>query len=333
MKHSRIVFFERKFPSANMALVVDEMPILVDTGFGSDAKETVELIREAGISPEDLHLIVNTHYHSDHAGGNYHLQQNYGIPIAAHKWEADAINSRDREACCAEWLDQPVEPYRIDRRLSDGDEIQSGNRVLRVLHTPGHTSGHISLYEPEEKILLCGDLFHRDDMGWINIFREGITSAYKSMDSLDRLAALPIQRAYSGHGSQIENPLVSIDTARNRFEKWRKSPEKISWHACKRIFAYSLIIFDGLPGEEIHGYLLKCAWFQDFARHSFQCEPDEFVPLLLDEMIRSRAAIWQDNRLVATAPYRAPGKQWMKTDIKPKDWPMETVQGAGLTGF
>ncbi len=69
-------FFERMFPSANMALIKDEFPVLVDTGFGSDWAETERLIREAGISPETLQLIVNTHYHSDHVGGNHQLQKN-----------------------------------------------------------------------------------------------------------------------------------------------------------------------------------------------------------------------------------------------------------------
>ena len=122
-----------------MILIKDHLPILIDTGFGSDAKDTEQLIREAGVSPEELHLIVNTHYHSDHVGGNFHLQKNYGVMIAAHKWEADLINSCDPEACSAEWLDQPVEPYRVDTKLSDNDEINTGSRTLKVLHTPGHT--------------------------------------------------------------------------------------------------------------------------------------------------------------------------------------------------
>ena len=206
MKKSSIIFFERKFPSANMILIKDQLPILIDTGFGSDAKDTEQLIKEAGVSPEELHLIVNTHYHSDHVGGNFHLQKNYGVTIAAHKWEADLINSCDPEACSAEWLDQPVEPYRVDTKLSDNDEINTGSRTLKVLHTPGHTLGHISLYEPEEEILICGDLFHKNDIGWLNIFREGVSSIQRSIESLDRLSTLRIQQAYSGHGPQMENP-------------------------------------------------------------------------------------------------------------------------------
>jgi hydroxyacylglutathione hydrolase len=320
MKKSSIIFFERKFPSANMILIKDQLPILIDTGFGSDAKNTELLIKEAGVSPEELHLIVNTHYHSDHVGGNFHLLENYGITIAAHKWEADLINSCDSEACSAEWLDQPVEPYRVGTMLLDNDEIHSGSRTLKVLHTPGHTLGHISLYVPEEEVLICGDLFHKNDIGWLNIFREGVSSIHRSMESLDRLSMLRIQKAYSGHGPEIENPLAAINVARERFEKWLRMPEKVSWHACKRIFSFTLIMKNGLAKEEIDNYLLKCGWFQDFARYSFQLQPEEFIQILLDEMIRSGAAIWHNNDLIATTPYQAPQKKWIDKDRKPRDW-------------
>ncbi|QUG42453.1 MBL fold metallo-hydrolase [Psychrobacillus sp. INOP01] len=323
MKKSSIIFFERKFPSANMILIKDRLPVLIDTGFGSDTKETERLIREVGVSPEDLSLIVNTHYHSDHVGGNFHFQSNYGVNIAAHKWEADLINNSDSESCSAEWLDQPVEPYRVDRKLSDNDEIETGNRTLQVLHTPGHTLGHISLYEPEEEILICGDLFHRDDIGWLNIYREGVASIHRSMESLDRLSKFRISRAYSGHGPQIENPQAAIDVARERFEKWLGNPEKVSWHACKRIFSFTLIMKDGLAKEEVDNYLLNCGWFQDFAHYSFQLQPEEFIQVLIDEMIRSGAASWQNDYLVATAPYQSPDKKWMNKKIKPRDWKLQ----------
>lgn len=290
MANSGVIFFERNFPSANMILVKGQLPLLIDTGFGSDAGETVQLIKEEGVSPDELHLIVNTHYHSDHVGGNSYLQQNYGVKIAAHQWDASCINARDREACCAEWLDQPVEPYHVDWQLADQDEINTGKKTFQVLHTPGHTLGHISLYEPEEELFISGDLFHDNDVGWFNIFREGVSSIQRTMESMERVAALRIRQAYSGHGPQIADPHRSIETARKRLDKWLKCPEKGSWHACKRIFAFTLIIKNGLSREEIPQYLLNCGWFQDFARHAFQLQPEEFIGVLLDEMIRSGAA-------------------------------------------
>jgi hydroxyacylglutathione hydrolase len=140
------------------------------------------------------------------------------------------------------------------------------------------------------------------------------------MESLDRLSMLRIQQAYSGHELQMENPLATIDAARKRFEKWLRMPEKVSGHVCKRIFSFTLIIKNGLAKEEINNYLLKCVWFQDFARYSFQLHREEFIQILLDEMIRSGAASWQNNHLIAAIPYQAPQKKWMNKNIELKGW-------------
>ena len=303
-----------------MILVKDERPITIDSGFGSDAEETVHLIRESGIFPSDLQLLVNTYYHSDHVGGNNHLQSKFGVQIAAHKWEAALINSRDPEACSAEWLDQPVKPYEVNRLLTDNDEITTGRRTFNVLHTPGHTLGHVSLYEPEEGILIYGDLFHRRDVGWFNIFREGVAAIQRSLESLERVRTLRIVHAYSGHGPQINEPLVSIDLARERLEKWLKQPEKVSWHACKRIFAFTLMMKDGLAKEKMKDYLLRCGWFQDFSRYSFQLQPDEFVQVLVDKMIWSGAADWKKDYLVSGVPYIVPEKDWLEREGMLRDW-------------
>jgi hypothetical protein len=58
----------------------------------------------------------------------------------------------------------------------------------------------------------------------------------------------------SGHGPQMENPRTNIDAARDRLDKWIKAPEKVSWHACKKIFAFTLIMKNGLAKEEIDHY-------------------------------------------------------------------------------
>src|SRR5688500_2497846 len=123
-------FFQRKFPSANMVLVSGPRPVLIDSGFGSDFADTVQLLESAGVHPSDLQMVVNTHYHGDHVGGNHGLQQTYDVPIAAHHWEGKLVNRRDRDACASEWLRQPIEPYTVDHLLKDGDEIDTGEQVL-----------------------------------------------------------------------------------------------------------------------------------------------------------------------------------------------------------
>jgi hydroxyacylglutathione hydrolase len=317
----RLIFFRRAYPSANAVLVRGERPVLVDTGFGSDLPVTEKLLREADVPPEDLRLIVNTHYHCDHAGGNSGLQRRYNLPIAAHRWEADLVNRGDREACGVEWPNQPVEPYEVNGSLSEGDEIETGGATLRVLHTPGHTLGRLSLYEPEAEVLICGDAVHGADVAWINPFREGVGAIRRTLESLDKLSELPVRRAYSGHGPEIEDFDAATEASRRRYAKRLEDPEKPAWHACKRIFGYALMIGEGFRESEVSPYLLRCPWFHDYARHGLGVEPEEFVEPLLAEMVRSKAAGWRDGRLVALPPHNPPPPGWLSGPYRPKDWP------------
>ncbi len=305
-----LTFLERRFPSANSVLLHGERPILVDTGFGSDIAETQALIGAAGVPPEKIALIVNTHYHSDHVGGNHFFQNRFGTPIAAHRWDASLVNRRDREACTAAWLDQPIESYTVQQVLSEGDELSTGSVTLRVLHTPAHTLGHIALYEPHEQVLLCGDVLQRDDVAWLNPFREGAGTLERSIEVLERFAVMSIRVAYSGHGAVIDEPKTAIEAALKRYRSWLTEPEKMAWHGAKRIFAYALMLRDGLQEADVEPYLLECLWLLDFSRHIFNQAPAIFAENLLTEIVRSGAAEWRSEvdgkRLVARTPYIAP---------------------------
>ena len=316
--------FERTFPSANMVLVRGETPVLIDTGFGSDVEQTKALLLGAGVPAERVAPVVNTHYHSDHVGGNFHLQSRYGVPIAAHRWEAGVVNSRDKEACGARWLCQPVEPYTVNRFLADGDEISAGGVMLRVLHTPGHTLGHVSLFEQREKILICGDAVHKDDVAWLNPFREGVGAVERAMDSLERLLRLGARWACSGHGKPMSDSSTALRRALQRYERWLEEPERAAWHGMKRIFAYALMIEGGLSEEEVTTYLLSSPWFTDYSAHVFGLAPEALVAPLLQEMQRSEAAAWrraaEGRRLIALAPHQPP-ERWRPEHTRPCAWP------------
>ncbi len=318
-------FFERPYPSANMVLIRTSRPVLIDSGFGSDITLTEKLLHDAGVPPQTLTLLANTHYHVDHVGGNHVLQQRYSLPIAAHRWEAAMIHQRDREACCAEWLNQPIESYSVDIALSDGDEIDAGDVRLQVIHTPGHTLGHLAFYEPQNQVLICGDTFHRNDVAWLNIFREGSGAIQRMQDTLDRLARLPIRYACSGHGPMMDNPMASLDAARRRYEKWFADPEKLAWHACKRIFTYALMLTNGMTSEEITTYLLASPWFHDYTRYTFKCPPSDFISPLIHETLRAQAATWQDGKLIPLTPYTHPVNGWSNGPTRPIDWPNNTL--------
>lgn len=315
-----LTFFQRTFPSANMSLIQGQRPILIDSGFGSDYAETERFIRDAGVDPAQLQYVVNTHYHSDHVGGNHHLQSRYGVPIAAYHFDGAMINRRDPHACCADWLVQPVEPYTVDRFLAAGDVLETGQVTLEVLHTPGHTLGHISLYEPRDQVLILGDVVHADDVSWINIFREGVDALERLMATLERLLQLPVRVAVSGHGPIHENPHAAMRTALERYERWQQDPTRLAWHATKRIFSYALMLTNGISKDDIWHFLLRCPWLYDYSQVYLRLTPHAFIEIFLAEMLRSGAAGWHDDHFVALTPYTPPSPAWNPDLLAPIAW-------------
>jgi hydroxyacylglutathione hydrolase len=296
-------------------------PWLVDTGFGAEAPGTAAWLQAQGVPPATLAGIINTHYHSDHVGGNYWFQTRYGLPIAASRQDAALINRRDPAACAAAWLDQPVEPYHVTVPLAEGDVIDTGTVRVQVIAAPGHTRGQICLYAPEERVLVTGDALHADDVPWINTYGEGRDALEQALATLDRLAGLDARLAVSGHGPPIRDVPAAIAAARRRYEKWRDDPERLAWHACKRIFAYALMIRDGLSAAQVEPYLLGCPWFQAYSRGDFDRSPAAFVTPFTAEMLRAGAAMWRDGRLVARTPHHPLPPDWAPVTPRPRDWP------------
>lgn len=101
----------------------------------SVADPVIEALEHRGWSPE---VILNTHHHPDHVGGNAGLKRRYGCEIIAPAADRHRISG-------------------VDRWVGEGDEVAIGNARGQVIAVPGHTSGHIAYHFPEQKVLFCGD--------------------------------------------------------------------------------------------------------------------------------------------------------------------------------
>jgi glyoxylase-like metal-dependent hydrolase (beta-lactamase superfamily II) len=312
-------FVPRPYPSSNLVLLTGPTPVMLDSGYGSDAAALGELIGAAGLTVGQLALVLNSHWHSDHSGGNAWLQAR-GVPVAAARMDGEAVNRRDPSACDAEWLDQPVEQYRVDVLLDGGDRLRAGQADWEVLATPGHTPHHLSFYQPDEQLLLIGDVLHDDDVGWINLALDGPAAIGVAMQTVERLAALPTRYCLSGHGPRITDPPGAFARARSRYERMLADPQRAAWHGMKRTFAYALMISDGLPLDSVLSYLTSRAWLIDHATRVLQMTPERLAEDLLAEMRRAGAVIERDGVLYPATPYTPPAPGWRIGPGAPRDW-------------
>jgi hydroxyacylglutathione hydrolase len=297
-----IIFLRARWPSANSYLVTSDPPVLIDTGYCTELAALDAALAEHGVRPGDIGLILNTHSHSDHIGGNRAIQSQSHAPIAMHEYEGRPINQGDWWASGVRYLHQEAPPFHVARYLHDGDVLPCGGLRIEVLHVPGHSSGSVALYERSLETLLIGDVFHADDVGWINAPIEGSIAVYNARRSIERLRRLPVRRAYSGHGPAMTNVDTSAQAAIERIESFIADPRRMALHGMRRVFVFALMIHGGIPEQDAVGYLRSTLWFPEFCLRYFDGEsPGAVAGRLRDDLIAGGAVAVQDGRLVSTA--------------------------------
>jgi glyoxylase-like metal-dependent hydrolase (beta-lactamase superfamily II) len=133
---------------------------LIDTGAGPGILDIVRNIQGLDFSSEKVGLIISTHAHIDHIGGNAHLQREHVCRIFAHELDADRIETGQMVG--AEFYGLPCEPCTVNHRMSGAEEeLRVGDIVLNVIHIPGHTPGSIALWtEIDGRRILFGQDLH-----------------------------------------------------------------------------------------------------------------------------------------------------------------------------
>jgi glyoxylase-like metal-dependent hydrolase (beta-lactamase superfamily II) len=318
-----VTWQRRPFPDANLLLLDGRQPALVDSGFVGHAQDTAAWARaQAG----QVALVVNTHWHADHVGANGLLQAT-GAGIAASAPDAQAVARRDPGCCQAEYLDQPVSPYTVDVPLDDGQILRLGDADWQVVRTPGHTPGHLSLWQPEERLLVAGDALSDYDVGWVNLALDGPEAAATALASLHRLADLGPHVLLPAHGPIPAEPAAAFATALGRAQRLVDDPAGAVWYGARRIFAFALMIRDGIPTGEVEPYLHARAWLTDAAR-LLNRTPEVLAAELVDTLLRSGAIVLRGGRLHAAAEHTPVAAGSLRVPF-PRAWPATAPTRAG----
>jgi glyoxylase-like metal-dependent hydrolase (beta-lactamase superfamily II) len=260
---------------------------LIDSGpkFPGAFELVQKQLKVFGFDVTDITRIIITHGHVDHFGLAMSICKAAGHPVdcfihSEEKWRISSDNLQKKM-----WDEEmenlmimvgmpQKESQSIKERLSfftglcdpldklstvvDGERFDGDGYHLTILHTPGHTSGAICLYEYSNKILFSGDtiLKHITPNPFIEIKRHHLSNPnYRSIEaylnSLEKLSALDIRFVFPGHGEYIEN-LFDIIVA---YKMHRQERTELVWKALKKrmLPIYYLIsdLFPEVPENDI----------------------------------------------------------------------------------
>jgi hydroxyacylglutathione hydrolase len=162
---------------------------------GGDPEQILAEVERQGLA---IKYVLNTHAHFDHTEANGAVVKATGAPLAIHPKDRALLQAAGGAAWFGVQAGAGPPP---DLEIQDGDELDIGTLRFQVLHTPGHTPGHVCFYEPREGVLFDGDVLFFGGVGRTDLpggsWQQLITSIRQV------LFALPDETiVYSGHGPE-----------------------------------------------------------------------------------------------------------------------------------
>ena len=187
--------------------------IIIDPGCYNDEEKKIleNYIIKNNLNPVKL---INTHCHIDHILGNNFVSRNWGIDLEINEKDLDLLNNADQIAKIYGFTNYERSPIP-KKFINEDDIVNFGISELKVIFTPGHAPGHISLYSEKDNLIISGDVIFQNSIGRTDLpggdFNTLINSIKNKILSLDDNVII-----YCGHGP---NTTVGNERRNNPFLK------------------------------------------------------------------------------------------------------------------
>ena len=213
MKQITDTIYQLSLGSVNTFVIEDNGLTLIDTGLPGGKDKIFSSLEKAGKNPADIKQIILTHCHTDHAGSAEELVTELNVPVFAHTIDAElieqGISSRPMTLTPGfiNWMvyqlfikkaAKIISPVKVIG-LNDNDILPIAGGI-QVIHTPGHSAGHIALLIKEQGVLIAADICANFGSLAYSTLYEDILLGQKS---ILKAAAFSFDKALFGHGGPL----------------------------------------------------------------------------------------------------------------------------------
>lgn len=287
-----VTVLERGWLSSNNVLSIGSHgTALVDSGYATHAPQTVALVQEA-LGSAALNVLVNTHLHSDHCGGNASLQTTFpGLKTLIPHGLAEQVRNWDPVALGYEPTGQQCPAFRFDALLRHGDTVELGDWRWQVHSAPGHDPDAIVLFQADYGVLISGDALWENGFGVVFPEIEGEAGFEEVARTLDLIESLQPRAVIPGHGSVFGNVPAALSVARKRLDGFMNNPDKHALHAGKVLLKFKLLEVQQVHRDELSNWAIATHYLQQLhAKHFSHLPINTWVDDLLIGLERSGAA-------------------------------------------
>ena len=292
--------FERGWLSANNILLTDDdCATLIDSGYVTHEAQTLALVQNA-LNGRPLDQLVNTHLHSDHCGGNHHLQTHYSqLETWIPPGEAKAVSIWDAEALSYEATGQLCPRFKFEGLLQVGQILRLASLNWEVHAAPGHDPHSVILFEPTHKILISADALWANGFGVVFPELEGVEAFHEVSQTLDLIESLKPIWVIPGHGAVFDNVDAALEIARKKLDGFVQNPQKHGRYGAKVLLKYKLLELTEVENTSFMAWASEVPYLKILHQtHAASMSLQEWLQDMLLDLERSKALAFQDNMIV-----------------------------------
>ncbi|WP_411882585.1 MBL fold metallo-hydrolase [Polaromonas sp. YR568] len=284
--------FERGWLSANNILFTGGgETVLVDSGYCTHSPQTLTLV-ESVLGARPLDILVNTHLHSDHCGGNAALQARYpDIQTLIPPGHAQQVANWDPVALTYLPTGQLCPQFGFTRALQPGSSIRFGAEMWQVHAAPGHDPHSLIFFEPENRLLISADALWENGFGVVFPELEGADAFAEVAATLDLIERLNPKTVIPGHGRVFAYVPEVLARARQRLESFAGNPPRHAHHAAKVLLKFKLLEIQRQNFDEFAQWAIETPYFTQIKKKFFADVPARaWIDQLITELVAAGVA-------------------------------------------
>ncbi len=262
------------------------------------SSQTTALVENA-LGQRPLDLLVNTHLHSDHCGGNAALQKRYpllrtrippGMAEFVRVWDSHALTYVPTGQLCP--------PFRFDSLLVPGSEVELGDLSWQIHAAAGHDPHSVILFEPRSRLLVSADALWENGFGVVFPELDGANAFDEVSTTLDLIESLAPRLVIPGHGKVFSHIEQSLVLARKRLASFVENPLKHAKYAAKVLLKFKLLETQRIEQAALGGWVHNTPYFSMLQQRHFPEMPmDAWIEQLTQDLIESGAA-FRDGQII-----------------------------------
>jgi len=291
--------FERGWLSSNNILIASsEQAVLIDSGYCTHSAQTLALVQSV-LGDRPLDLLLNTHLHSDHCGGNAALQDRYpALRTLIPPGNAPEVARWDENALTYAGTGQQCPRFGFQGLLIPGTVVRVGQQEWQVHGAGGHDPHSIVLFEPRHRVLISADALWEAGFGVVFPELEGVSAFAEVGATLDLIESMRPMLVVPGHGRPFSDVQKSLDIARGRLDYFILNPAKHQQHAAKVLLKFKLLELQTCTMTALLGWVSGTPYLERLQREQYADQStSEMVATLIADLVRSGAAI-QDGDII-----------------------------------